>query len=70
MIKGSNVLQDLDQVLSAKLASSTAGWDELRQPQVFHALLLCDDLASRSWSIGAKQLGASGSVTLLAARTP
>ena len=36
MIEGSNVLQDLDQVLSAQLAGSTASRNELRQAQVAH----------------------------------
>jgi len=40
MIEGSYVLQDLDEVLSAQLAGSTASGDELRQPHVVHPSLL------------------------------
>jgi hypothetical protein len=40
MIEGSDVLQDLDQVLSAQLAGSTAGRNELRQSQFAHQALL------------------------------
>jgi hypothetical protein len=40
MTVGRDLLQDLDQVLSAQLAGSTAGRNELREPQVVHRILL------------------------------
>ena len=40
MIEGSDLLQDLDQVLSAQLAGSTAGRNELRESQFAHRILL------------------------------
>jgi hypothetical protein len=62
VIEGSNLLQDLDQILGAELTGSTARLDEGGQPDVLHpASSGSMNVATRTYDLSAKALSTSAS---------